>query len=140
MKINNLNKEELTHKYISIYSKNSMEIVNHTMKSKWINTIGKDFSSAHLINPTQMYRNIRCTVTICQYNLASINPKKSPTNKHQKHKLYWFLHNIFVKKPHKKSTSRFNPSPQISNGRSDTQASIGQPAKYFFTLCKFPFQ
>ena len=51
MKINNLNKEKLTQNHISIYSKNSMEIVDHTMKSKRINTFGKDFSSAHLIDP-----------------------------------------------------------------------------------------
>ena len=51
MKINNLNKEKFTHDHISIHSKNGMEIVDHAMKSKRINTFGKDFSSAHLIDP-----------------------------------------------------------------------------------------
>ena len=44
-------KEELTQDHISIYSKNGREIVDHAMKSKRINTFGKDFSSAHLIDP-----------------------------------------------------------------------------------------
>ena len=87
-----------------------------------------------------MHRNIRCSITISKYDLATINPEKCSTDQYQKYRLYWFLHNISAKKLSKISASRFHPFSKFANSRPDTQASIGQPAKYFFTLCKFPSQ
>ena len=70
-------KKEFTEQNIGIHPENGMQIIDHTVKAKRIDTADKKLSSAHLIDPVHMNRKIRSTIAISQNDLSSINPAET---------------------------------------------------------------
>ena len=71
-----LDKIKQAQDHIRIYPENRMQIINHTMKPKWVHTAYKKISAAHLIDPVQMHRYIGCPVSVSKNQLSSVHPEK----------------------------------------------------------------
>ena len=76
MQIKGLHHGKQPQNYISIYMKNRMDMINDAVKSKRVNTGGKNIVFRHFIYPVIVYRQVGNRITVLDNFIASIYIKK----------------------------------------------------------------